>query len=234
MGLLKEQLAVLSEEFERLDTLGDDRSNDEANEALEVDLQVCSLSKPYDLLSHRCLYSLIHTCSMQLTVPWQSSPVYFLRLPQIICQAYLASPRPSLSPKGRSCGCTKSYAYKMSSPVDHELEPVMQIMSAERDFLETKVRQGRSKQEGLVTSLQTLRRQLLEAGLDPKVPLIRLQDLDDDLSASDAENQTDDDDQPRSAVHLSALPILLSLHQIFRLQGSLYISAVSPLVQKSS
>lgn len=40
VGRLKEQLAALSEEYERMETLGEGRSDNEANEALEVDLQV--------------------------------------------------------------------------------------------------------------------------------------------------------------------------------------------------
>ena len=66
-------------------------------------------------------------------------------------------------------------------------------MSAERDFLEAKVKRGRSKQEGMVANLQILRRQLLESNIKPKVGQIRLKDLDDDWSDSEdqaSQNQT--------------------------------------------
>lgn len=97
----------------------------------------------------------------------------------------------------------------------------LQIMSAERDFLEAKLRRGRTQQEGLVANLQALRRQLLAAGINPKVAAVRLQDLDDDLSNSDTEPQTDEDDSSRHPLPPPDLHYILPPTPFMRLKLSL-------------
>ena len=62
----------------------------------------------------------------------------------------------------------------------------MQIMAAERDFLETKFKRAASRQDELIGHIQVLRRQLLSAGLRPEVAAAR-------LVSSDQVNQAADD-----------------------------------------
>lgn len=68
-------------------------------------------------------------------------------------------------------------------------------MSAERDFLEAKLKRGRSQQDVLVAGLQTLRRQLLDSGIRPKLPQLRLRDVDE-LSCSDDASEMIEDHFP--------------------------------------
>lgn len=61
----------------------------------------------------------------------------------------------------------------------------LQIMAAERDFLETKFKRAASRQEELIGHIQVLRRQLLSAGLRPEVAAARLISSDQPNSATE-------------------------------------------------
>lgn len=69
----------------------------------------------------------------------------------------------------------------------------MQIMAAEREFLESKLKKSLSRQQELISHIHVLRRQLLAAGLQPEVGAIRLRAPDEASNAgSDAEDSEDE------------------------------------------
>ena len=74
----------------------------------------------------------------------------------------------------------------------------MQIMAAEREFLESKLKRANSRQRELVGHIHVLRRQLLAAGMRPEVGAVRLRQPDETASCSgDSDNGTDDELPPR-------------------------------------
>lgn len=68
----------------------------------------------------------------------------------------------------------------------------MQIMAAERDFLETKYKRATTRQQELISHIQVLRRQLLSAGLRPEVAAARLKDNSGGMG-DDAEDASDEE-----------------------------------------
>jgi len=80
---------------------------------------------------------------------------------------------------------------------------MLQIMAAERDFLESKFKRSTGRQQELVGHIQVLRRQLLGAGLHPEVAAVRLQAPDDASVASDDTADASGEDAYRFAyIHL--------------------------------
>lgn len=69
----------------------------------------------------------------------------------------------------------------------------MQIMAAERDFLETKYKRAQARQQELISHIQVLRRQLLSAGLKPEVAAARLATPNDSADAPDALLDSDEE-----------------------------------------
>lgn len=70
----------------------------------------------------------------------------------------------------------------------------MQIMAAERDFLETKYKRVTTRNKELIGHIQVLRRQLLSAGLRPEVAAARLASPSDSGAALDVSEHIADEE----------------------------------------
>ena len=67
-----------------------------------------------------------------------------------------------------------------------------QIMAAEREFLESKLKRSLGRQQELISHIHVLRRQLLAAGLHPEVGAIRLRAPDEASDAGSGDNSEDE------------------------------------------